>query len=133
MRSGKASRAALVARVFDAVQRRLEQIAEIKKGNVKRHENGVESGVVMRLFPDQDHGFVEVKGGGDLYFTRNCVVRGSFDALRIGALVQITRAATEGVMGPQASSVQIVEQVSAAARAPARAAPRSRPLAAVTA
>ncbi len=111
----KGEQGGLVSRVFDAVQRRLEQIAEIKKGNVKRHDNTAESGVVARLFPDQNHGFVEVKGGPDLYFTRNCVVRGSFDALRIGALVQITRATTEGVMGPQASSVQVIEQVSAAA------------------
>ncbi len=108
----KGEQSGLVNRVFDAVQRRLEQLAQIKKGNVKRHENAVESGVVVRLFPEQDHGFVEVKGGADLYFTRNCVVRGSFDALRIGALVQITRATTEGVMGPQASSVQVAEQIS---------------------
>jgi ribosome-associated translation inhibitor RaiA len=117
----KGEQSGLVNRVFDAMQRRLEQFAEIKKGNVKRHENALESGVVVRLFADQNHGFVEVKGGGDLYFTRNCVVRGSFDALRIGALVQITRATTEGVMGPQASSVQVVEQISAAAGEPRRA------------
>lgn len=108
----KGEQSALVNRVFDAVQRRLEQVAQIKKGNVKRHENTIESGVVVRLFPDQNHGFVQVKGG-DLYFTRNCIVRGSFESLRIGALVQITRATTEGVMGPQASSIQVVEQTSA--------------------
>ena len=111
----KGEQGGLVNRVFDAVQRRLEQVAEITKGNVKRHDNALESGVVVRLFPDQNHGFVQVKGGADLYFTRNSVVRGSFDALQIGALVQITRATTEGVMGPQASSVQVAEQVSAAA------------------
>jgi hypothetical protein len=110
----KGEQGALVNRVFDAVQRQLEQIAEITKGNVKRHENAVESGVIVRLFPEQNHGFVEVKGGPDLYFTRNAVVRGSFDALRIGSLVRITRAATEGVMGPQASSVQVGEEKSAA-------------------
>jgi hypothetical protein len=55
-----------------------------------------------------------VKGGPDLYFTRNAVVRGSFDSLRVGSLVQITRAVAEGVMGPQASSVQVGEQLSAA-------------------
>ncbi len=110
----KGEQNALVNRVFDAVQRQLEQVAEIKKGNVKRHENALESGVVVRIFPDQNHGFVEVKGGPDLYFTRNAVVRGSFDALRIGSMVLITRATTEGVMGPQASSVQVGEQVSGA-------------------
>jgi hypothetical protein len=112
----KGEQSGLVSRVFDAVQRQLEQLAQIKKGNVKRHENALESGVVVRLFPEQDHGFVEVKGGADLYFTRNCVVRGSFDALRVGVLVQITRATTEGVMGPQASSVQVAEQVSPAGK-----------------
>ncbi|VFU10347.1 HPF/RaiA family ribosome-associated protein [Methylocella tundrae] len=100
----------LVHRVFDAVQRQLEQLAEIIKGNVKRHENGIESGVVVRLFPEQDHGFVEVKGGPDLYFSRSCVMRGSFDNLKIGAMVHFTRAAAEGVMGPQASAVYVLEQ-----------------------
>lgn len=115
----KGEQSGLVNRVFDAVQRRLEQVVEIKKGNVKRHENALESGVVVRLFPDQNHGFVQVKDGADLYFTRNCVARGSFDALQIGALVQITRASTDGVMGPQASSVLFVEQISPAGK-PAR-------------
>jgi ribosome-associated translation inhibitor RaiA/cold shock CspA family protein len=116
----KGEQSALVNRVFDAMQRQLEQVAEIKKGNVKHHENALESGVVVRLFPDQNHGFVEVKGGPDLYFTRNAVVRGSFDSLRIGSMVQITRATTEGVMGPQASSVQVGEQLSAPDAAAAR-------------
>ena len=38
----KGEQAGLVNRVFDAVQRRLEQVAEITKGNVKRHENALE-------------------------------------------------------------------------------------------
>jgi hypothetical protein len=109
----KGEQSGLVNRVFDVVQRRLAQVAKVKKGHVKRHDNAPESGVVVRLFPERNHGFVQVKGGADLYFTRNCVVRGSFDSLRIGALVQITRAATDGVMGPQASSIHVVEQISA--------------------
>ncbi len=112
----KGQQMSLVNRVFYAVQRRLEQLSEIVKGNVKRHENGLESGVVVRLFRDLDHGFIEVKGGPDLYFSRGCVMRGRFEALEIGVMVQITRASADGAMGPQASAVYAVEQ-----REPARA------------
>ncbi len=110
----KGDQSALVGRAFDAVQRRLEQLNENVKNNVKRRENAPESGIVVRLFPDQDHGFIEAKGGPDLYFTRNCVMRGSFDALAIGVMVQFERAPSDGAVGPQASAVFAV------ARAPAR-------------
>ncbi len=106
----KGAQAALVNRVFDSVQRRLEQLAEIAKDNVRRHENALETGVIARLFPEQDHGFVEVRGSPDLYFTRSCVMRGSFDALQIGVMVQLIRASADGPMGPQASSVYVVDQ-----------------------
>jgi ribosome-associated translation inhibitor RaiA len=99
-----------VSRVFEAVQRQLRQFAAILKGNVKRHENALDTGVVVRLFPEQNYGFVEVKGAPDLYFTRNAVIKGDFAAVRLGAMVRVARAATEGVMGPQASSIGLIEK-----------------------
>ncbi|HYP57459.1 MAG TPA: HPF/RaiA family ribosome-associated protein [Beijerinckia sp.] len=98
-----------VNRAFDAVRRQLEEIIDIKKGQVKRHDDLLETGVVARLFPAQNYGFIEVRGAPDLYFTRNAVVRGSFDEMAVGAMVQVTRATSEGPMGPQASSVRLVE------------------------
>lgn len=103
----------VVSRVFEAVQRQIEQFAAILQGNVKRHEKALETGVVVRLFPEQNHGFVEVKGSPDLYFTRNAVMKGDFAALKLGIMVQIARATTEGVMGPQACAVYLVERLGA--------------------
>jgi cold shock CspA family protein/ribosome-associated translation inhibitor RaiA len=100
---------AMVNRAFDAVQRQLRAIAEMQRGDVKHHEGAGETGQVVRLFPEQNYGFVEVRGSGDLYFTRNAVVSGSFDDLNVGTMVEITRATGEGPMGPQASSVRVLD------------------------
>jgi len=107
----KGSPTALVKRSFDAVQRQIEALADIRRGQVKHHDGEGETGVVTRLFPQQNYGFIEVKGAGDLYFTRNAVQRGDFDAMQVGSHVIITRATTEGPMGPQASSVRCVDSL----------------------
>jgi len=99
----------VVNRTFEAIERQLSELQDMQDGVVKQHGATGESGVVVRLFPEQSYGFVEVKGSPDLYFTRNAVVGGVFDALRIGTLVLVTRATTEGPMGPQASSVRLLD------------------------
>jgi len=99
----------VVNRAFEAVQRQLSELQDIQEGVVKQHGATGEAGVVVRLFPEQSYGFVEVKDSPDLYFTRNAVVGGDFDALTIGTLVLVTRATTEGPMGPQASSVRLLD------------------------
>lgn len=98
----------VINRVFDAVQRQLEDAAKIQRGEVKVHEGAGETGLVVRLFPEQNYGFIEVKGAPDLYFTRNAVTGGDFDDIAVGTMVQITRATAEGPMGPQASSVRLL-------------------------
>ncbi len=104
----KNDQTAVINRVFDAVQRQLEDAVEIQRGDVKLHESAGETGQVVRLFPEQDYGFVEVKGAPDLYFTRNAVTGGDFDEIAIGTMVQVTRATGDGPMGPQASSVRLL-------------------------
>jgi ribosome-associated translation inhibitor RaiA len=99
---------AVVNRAFDAVQRQLRTVAEVQRGEVKHHEGAGETGLVVRLFPEQNYGFIEVRGSSDLYFTRNAVTGGSFDELSVGTMVEITRATGEGPMGPQASSVRVL-------------------------
>jgi hypothetical protein len=66
--------------------------------------------MVVRLFPRQNYGFVEIDGSPELYFTRNAVVGGDFDELAVGMMVQVTRATDEGPMGPQASSVRLLDR-----------------------
>lgn len=98
---------AVVNRAFDAVQRQLKSAAAIRRHEVKHHEGGGETGLVVRLFPDQNYGFVEVAGSSDLYFARTAVSGGNFDDLKVGTMVDVTRASAEGPMGPQASSVKL--------------------------
>jgi cold shock CspA family protein len=60
---------------------------------------------VVRLFPEQGYGFIELAGGPELHFTRTAMIDGGFDQLMIGTMVQVTQAANDGPMGPQASFV----------------------------
>lgn len=105
-RESKGDSTAVVNRVFDAVQRQLETTAEVQKGKIKLHESAGETGAIARMFAD--YGFIEVKGSPELYFTRNAVTGGSFEALEAGTLVHVTKATTEGPWGPQASSVRVL-------------------------
>lgn len=105
-RESKDDATAALNRAFDAVQRQLDDHSAVRRRDVKHHAGAGETGRVLRLFPEQDYGFVEVGEGADLYFTRNAVVDGGFDALEVGMMVEVTEATTEGPMGPQASSVR---------------------------
>ena len=107
-RETKGDQTAVINRVFEAVERQLEQIASIRNGVVKSHGSAGDTGVVVRIFPEQNYGFVEVKDSPDLYFTRDVVAADGFDAIRIGTVVHVTRASAEGPMGPQASSIKLL-------------------------
>ena len=98
----------VVNRAFEAIERQLSELGEKQRGKIKHHENARQTASVARLFPDQDHGFIETAGGPELYFTRNAVIGGRFDDLKVGTMVQVTAATGEGPMGPQASSVEIL-------------------------
>lgn len=90
---------------FNAAQRRLKDHARRKRGDVKSHE-APPHGRIVRLFPAQDYGFIAAADGREIYFHRNAVVDGSFDALEVGAEVRF--AETRGDEGPQASTVHPV-------------------------
>jgi ribosomal subunit interface protein len=104
----KGDHLAALNRAFEAIERQLEDMGEKQRGEVKRHENARQTGSIVRLFPDQNYGFVEIAGGPELYFTRNAVLGGGFDDLKVGTMVQVTMATGEGPMGPQASSVEMI-------------------------
>jgi cold shock CspA family protein len=97
---------AVVNRAFAAAERQLDSITQIQRHEVKHHEGGSVAGLVVRLFPDQGYGFVEVAGSTDLYFARD-VANGGFDNLKVGSMVEVTRAMVDGPMGPQASSIKL--------------------------
>ena len=108
-REMKGDQSAIVNRVFEAAERQLEQINAIQHRVVKNHAaaNG-DTGIVVRIFPDENYGFIEVKDSPDLYFSRDVVASGAFDDIQVGTVVHVTRATSEGPMGPQASSVKLL-------------------------
>jgi len=85
---------------FSAMQRQIEDFGREQRAEIKTHE-APPHGVVRRMFPD--HGFIETPDRGDIFFHRNSVVDGSFDALTEGTAVRFT--AVPGDKGLQASSV----------------------------
>jgi ribosomal subunit interface protein len=98
---------AAVNRAFEAIQRQLVKVADLETGNVKQHEE-METGVVVEVFRDENYGLIQVRGSPDLYFTRNALDEGDFDQVEVGMVVQVIRSSTEGPMGPQASSVKLL-------------------------
>jgi ribosome-associated translation inhibitor RaiA/cold shock CspA family protein len=106
----KRDHAAPLNAAFDAVERQLERINDFQHGDVRRHAATGQTGMVVRLFPDQNYGFVELDNSTELYFTRNAVAGGSFDELSVGMMVIVTPATDEGPMGPQASSVRLFDK-----------------------
>lgn len=102
-------------RAFEAIERQLEKVAAAREDGPVPVEATGESGMIVRLFPEQSYGFVQVDNSPELYFTRNAVAGDAFDELRAGMLVHVTRASDEGPMGPQASSVRLLDRLRSAA------------------
>jgi cold shock CspA family protein/ribosome-associated translation inhibitor RaiA len=91
---------------FSEMRRRLQDYARTQRGDVKRHGDALDAGVVDALFPAEDHGFLVTADGREVYFHRASVLDGHFDRLRIGSRVRF--AEEMGERGPQATTVRLV-------------------------
>lgn len=87
--------------VFQALRRQLREHVRARREE-SQHPDVQPHGIVSRIFPDKDHGFIRADDGREVYFHRNAVLTG-FERLRVGAEVHF--AEEEGEEGPQASSV----------------------------
>ena len=94
----------LVLEAFDALDRRLRQHSQVVQQQVKTHVDDVEHGRVVRLFPDDDYGFIETADGLEVYFHAHAVKKGKFSHLAPGTEVKFAHEA--GDQGPQAIWVQ---------------------------
>lgn len=109
-REAKEDYTAALNNAFQAVERQLDKLADIRNQDVKPHAADGRSGMVVRLFPEQDYGFIEADGSPELHFTRSAVAGNAFDELTVGMIVQVTPATDEGPMGPQASAVRLLDR-----------------------
>ncbi|MDH3228248.1 MAG: HPF/RaiA family ribosome-associated protein [Alphaproteobacteria bacterium] len=90
---------------FNAAVRQLEDFVRKRRGKVKAHEMPVH-GRIAGL--SHDYGFIATSDGREIYFHRNSVVDGDFEALEAGDEVRLVIHPGEGEKGPQASSVMPV-------------------------
>jgi len=90
---------------FNAAQRQLQDYARRRRGAVKAHEPPPH-GRVAEIFPDLGYGRIRTADGREVYFHRNSVLEGEFDALDVGAEVRFNE--EMGDQGPQASTVKPV-------------------------
>jgi cold shock CspA family protein/ribosome-associated translation inhibitor RaiA len=94
----------LVVEAFDVLDRRLAEHAQVVQQQIKTHEEVAQHGRVVRLFPDDDYGFIESDEGLEVYFHAHAVKKGKFSHLMPGTPVKFTQEA--GDQGPQAIWVQ---------------------------
>lgn len=90
---------------FDTMQRRLEDYERRRRGQVKAHEAPAH-GRVIELHPEDNYGRIETPEGRLVYFHRDSIVEGDFDALGVGAEVRFEE--ERGEQGPQASTVHLI-------------------------
>jgi len=90
---------------FRKLARQLQDYARRQRADVKSHVPQPE-GRVVRLFPDEDYGFLESADGREVYFSRASVLNGEYDQLYVNARVRFVE--EDGEKGPQASTVRLV-------------------------
>jgi ribosomal subunit interface protein len=90
---------------FKSARRQLQDFVRKQRGKVKKHELP-DHGKVSELNTSNDFGRIVTSNGRDIYFHRNSLVDGDFDALQVGSEVRFVE--EPGEQGPQASSVHII-------------------------
>ena len=96
---------------FRIAEDRLAELKDKRDGRTKEGIHDAENqflGQVAELTPDEDFGFLMTKEGGLLYFHRNSVLAGDFDALDRGDEVYYVEGL--GDTGPTASKVWVKGQ-----------------------
>jgi ribosome-associated translation inhibitor RaiA/cold shock CspA family protein len=93
---------------FRIAERQLLDFKEQLKGKTKAPLSDAQNqflGQVAELAPERDHGFLLTKEGGLLYFHRNSLLTGDFDALKRGDHVHYVE--DHGDTGPTAVKVRV--------------------------
>ncbi len=98
----------VVTDAFKTLARQLKKQKGKQHGDVKVHTDMYEAALVVRMFPEDEYGFVKTLTGREVYFHRNSVLNDDFDRLEIGTGVRIF--VTDGDKGPQASTVQLEDK-----------------------
>lgn len=89
---------------FNAAKRQLEDYGRRQRGDIKVH-TPVLRGKVIRLIPDEGHGFIETLEGEEVYFHRDNLAENNFEKLEEGSEVQFLEdIAGEGLQAKRVST-----------------------------
>lgn len=100
---------AVIRDAFEAARRQIVSISTEQQGERKAHPEQEVTAVVEKLFVEQGYGFIkDASTGKEIYFHRNSVTNNDFERLVIGAGVRYKE--TMGEMGPQATTVQLLDK-----------------------
>jgi cold shock CspA family protein/ribosome-associated translation inhibitor RaiA len=96
---------------FDSAFLAVHEISHRQHRQVKSHMTDETTAIVHRIFPEEGYGFLVTKGGRELYFHANSLLRKRFEQLRIGDVVRFTEEL--GREGPQAATVELLDRLGA--------------------
>lgn len=99
---------AVIRDAFEAAERQLKELNQRQQQHVKTHPMQETTGIVTKLLPEKDYGFLKTFEDQEVYFHRNSVLHDDFDRLAIGTGVHFFVEA--GEQGPQASTVKVVDK-----------------------
>ena len=100
---------AVIRDAFEAARRQIVSLSTEQQGERKSHPEQRMDAVVTKLFPEGGYGFIKaIDTGKEIYFHRNSVTNNDFERIEVGTGVRYKE--IEGEMGPQATTVQIVDK-----------------------
>jgi cold shock CspA family protein/ribosome-associated translation inhibitor RaiA len=94
-----------VREAFDVARRQLQDFARRQRGAVKTLSRPPR-GVVSRIDPIDEYGYIEAEDGHEVYFQSTSVLKDAFDRLVVGMPVSFVE--EPGEKGPQASTVRLL-------------------------
>lgn len=100
--------ATTIKNTFDAAERQIKDLHDRQRGEVKQSAESDSIGIVTRVVPDEDYGFITDPSEQDVYFHRNAVLHNEFDRICEGTAVWYQ--AELGDDGLQATAVRIEDK-----------------------
>jgi len=97
----------MIVDAFKALDRQLKDYSEMRQQKVKVHEEISQTGVIAKVFFEEEYGFIETADGFEVYFHANAVQKGDFEKLAQDMHVEFAQ--EMGEKGPQATWVRVAE------------------------
>lgn len=101
---------AVIRDAFEAARKQIKELVEKSRKDVKKHPEQEVAAIVNRVFPDEGYGFIRAMDGREIYFHKNSVLNDEFTKIKEGTGVRYFE--VQGEKGPQASTVQIIQNPS---------------------